>query len=659
MRERQMRRGLGIALLVTALFAAASSTHAATIQLPLNLNYLTLDAAIKASVFTQPGGRARLWEGGNECQYLDATNPRFSREGSGTKLEADGRLVLGFPVGDRCVGPIDWTGIIASSLDPYMSGLALKWRVTDINLFDQQHQKSALIGHSFDLIKQNFIPAIQTFSYDLAPSVKQLGQLAELGAANATDATRIRQSLATLRPFGSIIARDAGLRITLQMELLEPPTAGANFPSAEPIAPGAAQPQWQTALENWDSFLVFAVKQLATAVPDPAVRQQLLNVLLDSRERLVTALTQPASGPDPVRLLFLDEWTQLRDIIEVAAARGAIGDHTLEFLSFISAGDALFALDQAAPMLGIRITADDLRRLARIMTPQVNADPLVYNFDEDPELRSLLGIAPPLESDDPLDSSDDEQTQPAPSDTPFPSPAPGPLSRADRSRLRELLSRLASLLDSAADAADAKPQSTLQQLGHLLHRAVVNDTNAAHYRTAMNQLLTLVAGGGSDSVQAGRESILPLMVKTTAWQESCWRQFEIRKQRVRYLESASGDIGLMQVNKYVWRGFYSLPRLKWDIVYNASAGAGILNHLLLNAPDHLRSPSTDQPSVARSLYSAYNGGPSAYYRWLRHGGNADARAADEGFAAKVVSMQQGQAFDILSCAAAWDRSHSN
>ena len=59
-----------------------------------------------------------------------------------------------------------------------------------------------------------------------------------------------------------------------------------------------------------------------------------------------------------------------RDVVRTAAARGQLGDRALEFLSFVSAGDALMAFDQAAPALGARISAADLRRLARIMAPQ-------------------------------------------------------------------------------------------------------------------------------------------------------------------------------------------------------------------------------------------------------------------------------------------------
>ena len=124
---------------------------------------------------------------------------------------------------------------------------------------------------------------------------------------------------------------------------------------------------------------MFAIKQVGAAVPDKQVRADLLNVLLDGRYRLAQAIDQPPApgGPDPVRVLFLDQWRQLRDVVRKAAARGLLGDRALEFLSFLSAGDALMAFDQAAPALGARISAADLRRLARIMAP--NRPPIRSN----------------------------------------------------------------------------------------------------------------------------------------------------------------------------------------------------------------------------------------------------------------------------------------
>jgi hypothetical protein len=81
-------------------------------------------------------------------------------------------------------------------------------------------------------------------------------------------------------------------------------------------------------------------------------------------------------------------------------------------------------LDQAAPALGLTVSAADLRRLARIMAPQAIGDPLAYTFDEDPELQHLLGIPKPLEMPGTLEIPEEPETtsaaQPSPSLNPTP-----------------------------------------------------------------------------------------------------------------------------------------------------------------------------------------------------------------------------------------------
>ena len=139
---------------------------------------------------------------------------------------------------------------------------------------------------------------------------------------------------------------------------------------------------------------------MGDAVGDQQFRDQLLQILLDSRYRLVQAMNAPpaAAAPDPVRALFIDEWTQLHDAVRAAARRGMLGARALEFMSFISAGDALFALDQAAPVLGVRISAADLRRLAHIMAPTATGDPLRFNYGEDRDLKKIFDVPePPVE----------------------------------------------------------------------------------------------------------------------------------------------------------------------------------------------------------------------------------------------------------------------
>jgi len=89
---------------------------------------------------------------------------------------------------------------------------------------------------------------------------------------------------------------------------------------------------------------------------------------------------------------------------------------------------------------------------------------------------------------------------------------------------------------------------------------------------------------------------------------------------------------MMQVNRHVWRGFYSIPRLEWDVVYNVGAGAEILLRLMSTADARPSAAGgAAVTDIARSTYAAYNGGPGAFNK----------------------AIAGGQLFDILSCAAHW------
>ena len=72
------------------------------------------------------------------------------------------------------------------------------------------------------------------------------------------------------------------------------------------------------------------------------------------------------------------------------------------------------------------------------------------------------------------------------------------------------------------------------------------------------------------------------LVLATGWQESCWRQYVVRQKKIVPLRSNTGDIGLMQLNEKVWRGFYDVEKLRWDIAYNIEAGTEVLLNYLVS-----------------------------------------------------------------------------
>src|SRR5262249_1773722 len=144
------------------------------------------------------GGRAQLWSGNNECEYLYAENPSLGEHNGIVTVETDAYLNLGVPVGDRCLTPITWSGIIQADTTPFIAGFELKFHVTDIKLFDSNDKKSLLLGRGFDLIKSSFPPALETYSFDLTPAIHELDELARMAVAPADEAS-LHLALASIR----------------------------------------------------------------------------------------------------------------------------------------------------------------------------------------------------------------------------------------------------------------------------------------------------------------------------------------------------------------------------------------------------------------------------------------------------------------------------
>jgi hypothetical protein len=419
-----------------------------------------------------------------------------------------------------------------------------------------------------------------------------------------------------------VIAGDAGVEVQIAVDVPPGPAPVRAPDTPEAPVTTAELERWQAALDSWDGFLVFVVKDLGAIDADLAVRDDLLDLLLGSRHELLAALAAgPEVGEDPVRRLFVTVWERLRNIVRTAAARGQLEDRALRYLSFITAGDALAAIDAAGPSLGLEISADGLRRLARVLEPDYVGDPIAYSEEPDAALRELFNFHDPARTLAP--------SEPTPADGSFwwigPAPA---LAATSPDELGRILRRLDRWVPSASEL-DA-------------------------YRDAVGRVLGAVAErtAAADGIAPRFGQLYADLVPTTAWQESCWRQFVQRNGEVTYLLSKSGDVGLMQVNRRVWRGFFELTKLEWDVQYNAAAGAEILAQLLIRYGS--REASGQLENAARATYAAYNGGPEAYRRYRRAKVPRAQRAIDRAFWDKFRAMAAGQALDFVLCVERWE-----
>jgi len=253
------------------------------VRIPLNVPYVTLREALKRQLYSAAGNRADLWNGSDDCQFFYAENPEFARAGqsANVRLETAASLGLGLGVAGQCLNAVQWSGIVEAFGTPYIApGLKLKFHFTDLNLYNSQHQKTDVLSQGFDLIKNNLLPQLDAFSYDLNPSVQQLSALVG-DSATPEVADRIRTALASLTAEPDITALDEGIRVVLVMTVPDAPIVAPDHSAATPSP--AELETFQTTLDQWDAFLVFAVKQLGVSVGYKQLRDQLLKIMIDSR----------------------------------------------------------------------------------------------------------------------------------------------------------------------------------------------------------------------------------------------------------------------------------------------------------------------------------------------------------------------------------------
>jgi hypothetical protein len=607
-----MRALLGLCLVVLL----ARSAAAEQITFPLVVDYPLLRAALARQLAAGPDGTAVIWGTAGGCRYLTLGDLGVGRSETRLRLTGLGKARVGFQLLGFCLSPLSWDGHLETLATPEIDpAWRLRLRDLDSHVYDREWRRTVVASRLWDVVKGHVEDAFSGFTFDLAPPLDYARALVR-ASVDPGRAAPILDALSTLRPAG-VEVTDDGVRIQAAIDV--PPTAPRPTAEPEPALAPIDVEKWQARLESWDGFLVFVIKDLGAAGSDERIRDQLLALLLDSRHLLLDALAGgPQSGVDPVRQLFLDAWERLRIVVREAEARGALDERALRWVAFLAAGDVLAALDAAGPSFGLEISADGLRRLARILEPDYAGDPVAYSEAPDDALRELFHFHDPA------------RTLP-------PSPPPPDGSWWIRG-------------PRAADAAEGDP---MIELSRRLDRWVPATDQLREYRDAVGRLLGLVSERtvSTDGIASPFDDLYRHLVPTTAWQESCWRQFVQKDGRVTFLLSSSGDIGLMQVNRRVWRGFFDLSRLEWDIAYNAGAGAEILSQLLVRYG--VREAAERSENAARATYAAYNGGPEAFRRYRQARVPRAQRAVDRAFWEKYQAMAAGRALDFVLCVESW------
>ncbi len=579
--------------------ARATTTDVAV---PLRLDYPVLQQLLIAQLFPAPGQSRELLNDPTGCSEIVLSEPALSPRDAQLEVRAAVRARLGLGGSGACATMLSWQGRIAVSGVPETrnGGTALGFAPDRVWLLDQAGQPVS--NDPLQQIADRSVRALfGRFVIDLAPQL---------------------QSLAALLP--EVLPRYSRQQIealldTLQLRDLRvgDKTLDANIvfavePLAEPLKPESALTgdelaRWEERWQLMDSLLVLAVKHYAAETRLQALRDGLLDVLIESRYRLRDALVEtPDAEGDVVRDWFLRSWQSLAPLIRRIGLEQPGQEHMLLF-SVVAAADALKALDQLGPRVGLDISADGLRRLARMINDGAGEKLLQYSTEVDPQLRRLF--------EESLDA------------TPVPS-----ARRLDFSLF---------------------PKTVAADLGRLNSWAPQREDLAEY----LPQVAVLLQDSASKAI-ASREldpayaELFRRLVLTTAWQESCWRHYVVSDDRKLVpLRSGTGDVGLMQVNERVWRGFYNQQQLRWDIGYNGAAGTEVLLDYLvkyaIRKGEHRRPGGFD--NLARSAYSAYNGGPSQVARYRSDNASTYGKKVDAAFWDKYQQVAAGNELAVSRC----------
>lgn len=599
---------LSIAVLTWAAAAGAPRAIAAEIAVPIAFDYRILQSALDAQVFGAPGRAVEVYADAIRCNTMALANPGVAAaEGGYVRIRAEVAARVGTPLGSACPIAFEWRGVAGTLQEAYVDPAreAIAFRIVDSTLYRADEQQKAVPDVVWGWIKSHLHPRLEAVTIDLAPAIAGMEELLALALAQpgapplAPGATAIR--------IDGVSAAPTGLDVALVLSV--PDAVVAAPPSVQPALTPEDLARWDAAWQAWDGFATWLIKTIAVGA-ERELADALAETLLEARYDLRDALVGEDRTRDPVRELFLKTWERLAPLLH--DTRLAIpGVQALHFATFVSAADALRSLDAAAPQLGMRLDRDGLRHLARLLVPGVTTQELEYGTEVDPALRRLLGLEPELV----------EEVE-----------APAPFA----------------WLIPVAHAGQISPALVKRLTGW-----VPDPKSIDEYLKTVSQLLEQVTAAerSKGKVPAEFLDIYAALVPATAWQETCWRHYVESDGVVKPILSPAGSVGIMQVNRHVWRGIYDLDALNDNVGYNARAGNEILVHYLVDVAIKKKEHevSGDPQNLARATYAVYNGGPRHLSRYRNPGTRRSLKAIDAAFWEKYSAIRSQGPAAVKQC----------
>ena len=579
-----------IVLALLWLVMSASFGFAEKVTLPLTLDYRLLTSLLLQNSFSGTNHSAALFGTPGDCSYVMISEPKFSSAKKLLHLEVKLDIRAGTKLGGNCFSPLEWHGYLELFQQPIFDSrtFALSFRTVDSTLLTLDRQPAIIAGFLWKFAKPRVYEHLDQIRLDLAPPIAELRSfLAPLFHEKAQRAT---QAMLDSLHGGRVEVGEEAVVVELLAEVED-----VFQPRNDEQATALTREERERLVklwETWDAFLVRLVVTMSTQPLHPEDRQTLIEVLLDTRYVFVAALDQQEIGEDFVRVQFLQAWQQLAPVFR-RQLYAQPSEHSIGYLAFFTAADSLAVFDRMGPTLGIEISQQGLLRLAEMLVGKGTTLPYGPQLDE--RLRELLQLPPTEPEVDPFDNSEDINI-----------PAKEPE--------RDPLSRMFDFFFKSAYGAELPTYTEIL-------RWKTPEDNLDEY---MERVKVVLADSSDVVLSRGAipkqfHKMFKKLIPAMAWQESCFRQFVVKDNKLTYLLSYNqSSVGIMQVNERVWRGVYDRSRLRWDIRYNTLAGCEIADLYLrtyaLKYSDW--DNGGDKDLLSRVVYAMYNGGPGQYKKFL-------------------------------------------
>ncbi|MGZ4959274.1 MAG: hypothetical protein ACXV7J_08480 [Methylomonas sp.] len=348
-------------LLATGMLLAVGNGFAAETKISVPMDYRLIRNVLATQLYTGAGETARVWQDGKQCSFLDMSNPKINGENGQVKIDNDIHARIGMTLGKNCIPAIEWSGVLETFQQPTLdaAGNVLSFPVTRATAFDRNGQQLN-IGQLQDLINKAVQPKLGELKIDLNEQRDDIVKTL-LPYIDADDTEKLHDTVNSLR-FKKAEAGDKALLIDVGFTGLKQKKA-----DTRPVPAFSADElqQWQTVWNNWERNLENSLSRPPLDKQTEANKALLREVLQDAGAAFEKGLTaSDVDGNDPVRAFFNDSWDKLGPLLRNASEQlpGAEG---LRYLTLIAATDLMYELESITAPLGLEISSNGLRKLAR------------------------------------------------------------------------------------------------------------------------------------------------------------------------------------------------------------------------------------------------------------------------------------------------------